>query len=158
MGSSLLYAPAPLDAIVHQTGLKGVGRQETVGHIDRVVRIDQKRDIVIHLRLVGGEEFLIGPHLLHLAGVNADLLPLILSVGEDKLQGSAHIEKGSVVPSVRLARNLGFHAADNGVIPGILEGDSPVHQSRNDHFVIVVSGETDPCSGQISRPAQKVMG
>ena len=148
---ALLDGLSPLNAVVHHTGQKRQGTSGGMGHVDGIVRVHQKGYIVLHLLFVSIIKFLKGGHVFHRPGLYADFLPFVPSVGEHQFQRTAHVVESRVVPPFRLARLLGLHTADDIVLPGILQGQPPAHQGRNDYFVIVISRKPYPRAGQVSR-------
>ncbi len=156
--AALLDGLPPLNAVVHHTGQIRQGASGGMSHIDGIVRVHQQGNIVLHLLFVSVIKFLEAGHLLHSPGLDADLLPLVPSVREHQLQGTAHIVEGRVMPALRLAGLLGLHTADDIVLPGVLQGKPPAEQGGNDHLVIVISRKSYPCAGQIRRLHQQVVG
>ncbi len=129
-----------------------------MGHVDGVVRVHQQGDVVIHLFLIGVIELLKGSHVLHGPGLYADLLTLVPAVGEHQLQGAAHVVESRVMPAFRLPGLLGLHAADDIVIPGVLQGKASAQQRRDNDFIIVVRRQADARPRQICRLQQQLVG
>ncbi len=91
-----------------------------MGHVDGIVCVDQKGNVIRHLLLVSIEEFFEGLHLLHIAGLDTDLLTLIHTIGKYQFQRTAHVKESSVMPAAGLAGALRLYAADDIVFSGIL--------------------------------------
>ena len=144
-----------LHAIINHTGKERQRTAVRMGGIDSIVRIYQQADTVLHLFFVCIIKFFKGAHLFHRAGGKPHLLSFIFSVGENKLQRTAHIEKCGIMPAFGLAGLLRLHTADDIVGSGILQGQSPVHQGGNDHLVIVISRKSDSGPCQFGRLHQK---
>ena len=129
-----------------------------MGCINSIVRVYQQADAVLHLFLIGVKELIEGGHILHGPCLQANLLSLIPAVGENKLQRTAHVKERRIMPAFCFSRLLRFHAANDVVGPGILQRQSPVHQGRDDHFVIIVGRKPDSGSCQPGRLHKKLMG
>ena len=156
--STLLQALAALDAVIHHGGLEGQGASLGVCHVDGVVGVDQKLDEVIHLCAIRILEFLVGGHLLHGLGLGTDLHALVHAAREYHLKGTAHIEERRIVPAVGLCRLLRLDASDDVVVTGIRKRQSSALQSGNDHFIIIISGESDSRPSQLCRTNEKFVG
>ncbi len=129
-----------------------------MGHIDGIVRVHQQGDVVIHLLLIGIIELLKGSHVLHGPGLYANLLALVPAIGEHQLQGTAHVVERRVMPALRLPRFLGLHAADDIVVPGVLQGKASAQQRGDNDFIIVIRRQADACPRQICRLQQQLVG
>ena len=128
-----------------------------MGSVNGIVRVHQKGDIVLHLFFIGVVKFLEGAHVLHPAGLESNLLPLVPSVGKHQFQGTAHVEKRRVMPPFRLPCLLGLHTADDIVLPGVFQGESPAQEGRNNHLVVIVGRQPDSRPCQIRRLDQQLM-
>ena len=90
-------------------------------HVDCVVGIDKQGNVIIHLLFIRVVKFVKGLEIFHVAGLDAGLYAVIVTVGEYHLKGSAHIEERRVVPAFRFTGFLRFHAADDIIIPRIFQ-------------------------------------
>ena len=127
-------------------------------HVNGIIRIYQQGNIIIHLLLIGIIELIKSGHVLHSTGLYTDFLTLVPSVGEYQFQRAAHIIECRIMPAFRLTGFLRLHTADNIIFPGILQCQSPAHQGRNNHFVIIIGRKPDTRPGQIRRLQQQIMG
>ena len=128
-----------------------------MSHINGIVCVDQQLDGIIHLHLVCMIKFLEGLHILDIAGLRPYLYSLVHTVGKYQLQRTAHIEERGVMPPFGLARLLRLHAADDVVLPGILQRQSSADQGRNDDFIVVICRKPDPGTCQFRCLDQKFM-
>ena len=119
--------------------------------VDRVVRIHQQADKVIHLLLIGFIDFFKRGKLRRVARMRADLNVSVPAVVQGEFEGTAHVEECGVVPAVRLPRFLGFHAADDVVSTGVFQRKASRHQCGNNHLVVVIGGQADACARQFRR-------
>jgi len=107
----------------------------------RVVGVDEQADKILLLCLIGFVKLLEGVHFRDVARIGADFYALIHTVGKNQLHRAAHIEKRRVVPAVRLSALLRLHAADDAVIPRVLQREPARHNGRNNHLVVIIRGE-----------------
>ena len=112
-------------------------------HINGIVCIYQKADIVVHLLLVGIVELLKCAHLFHVAGLDTDLLSPVCAVGKYQLQRTAHIEECRIVPSFCLTCLLRLYTSDDVVFPCLCKRKPSAHQRRDDHLIVIVSRKPD---------------
>ena len=61
------------------------------------------------------------------------------------------------MPAFRFSGFLRFHTADDVVSSGIFERQPPAHQRRDDHFVIIVSRQSDTGPCQLRRMDQQIL-
>ena len=125
--------------------------------VDRVVGVDEKLDEVIHLRLVRVVEIVKGLHGLELARIGADLFTGILTSRENELERTAHIEERGVMPAVGLRGCLRLYATDDIVVARVRESYASGEKRGNDHLVVVIRGQTDTRSRQLSRADQELV-
>ena len=145
--STLLYASTVGDTIVNQAGLEGQGATDGVSGVYGVVSLGHHLNEELLLCLEGVEELVEGGHLQHVHGLGADLLALVHTRGEDKLQRTNHVEEGGVVPAVGLVASGGLYATDDAVAAGILKGVAAGHHGGNDDFIVVEGGHAHTLTG-----------
>ena len=109
-----------------------------MGNVNGVVGIDEKLEHIVVLCLVGIVKFFEGLHLRYVAGVHADEFSVVITVRENKLERTAHIEERRIVPTVGLARLLRFDTSDDVVISCVLDGKSAAEKRGDVDFVVLV--------------------
>ena len=92
-----------------------------MSHINGIVRIDKQGNTVFHLLLISIKELIKSLHLSDITGRDSNHLTLIHTIGENKFQRSAHIEKCSIMPSFCFTCFLRFYTANDIVVPGIFQ-------------------------------------
>ena len=147
MTAALLDALAVGDAFVDQAGLEGQRATDGVSGVHGVVGLGHHLNEELLLGLEGVVELLEGGHLQNVHGLGADLLALVHTRGENKLQGTNHVEEGGVVPAVGLVAGGGLHATDDAVAAGILQGVAAGHHGGDDHLVVVEGGNAHTLAG-----------
>ena len=89
--------------------------------------------------------------------MHADEFAVVVSVRENKLKRAAHVEESGVVPAVCLARFLRLNTSDDIIVARVLHGKTAGEKGGDDHFVVVISGESDSRAGKLGGFNHKFM-
>ena len=130
-------APA-LHAAVQQHAAVDVRRVVAVELLDRVEGADHHADKVFHLGLIGLLQVFEGLEIRKFSGLRAHLLPghLADAVEHGQFKALGQVEVAAVGPAHRVAVGRRLHAADDGVVAGVLQGDAVVQQGRDDDVIV----------------------